>query len=154
MTDHKIPVVIAVCTLVLALLALSMLVFIGFTTNVWNIGLMGLYITSLALAVGVLAAAESIRAGTKQYKKLSEKIDANARKLDTIKRVQRKQYNDLSHKLNNISSQQEDLIALVQGSAQHSGTAEPSPESPINGADSSDEYPTKSGPIEPTQPQG
>ena len=121
MIDHKFPVVIAVCTILLASLALSMLVFIGFTTKVWDIGLMGLYITSLALAVGVLVAAESIRAGTKQYKKLSKKIEANARKLDTI------------------ASQQEQLIAILTNSSLHCPAEVPSPVSAPSSTESSDD---------------
>jgi len=117
MIDHKFPIVIAVCTLVLAIVALSVLVWIGFATNIWDVGLMGLYITSLALAVGVLVAAESIRAGIKQYKKLSEKIEANARKLDTI------------------ACRQEELIALVKSTIQTSQDEDSSAESPNDAND-------------------
>lgn len=93
-----------------------------------GIGMMGLYLALLAIGFSVLATAMSIHFGTEHHKEFSNKINANARKLNTMKRVQQKQYNDLSDKLDNTASQLGELIAIVKSSPQHSPAEDPNPE--------------------------
>lgn len=100
-----------------------------------GIGMMGLYLALLAIGFSVLATVMSVHFGTEHHKELSKKINANARKLNTIMRVQQKQYNDISDKLENITSQQEELIALVKSTIQPSLEEDSSPESPADAND-------------------
>ena len=118
MKGYNVILVAVVCAFALALLALSMLMWIGITTNEWDVGLIGIYVTVLALALGVLAAAESIRTGTEQYETLAKKLKRNSDKLDTI------------------ANRQEELIALVKSTIQTSRDEDSSPAPPIDADDS------------------
>lgn len=79
-----------------------------------GIGLLGIFIGMVGLGLGNLSGATSSRTGDKQYNKLSEKIDGNTSKID------------------NIASQQEELIALVKSTIQTSQDEDSSPESPTD----------------------
>ena len=129
MKGYWVLLILTGITVVFSVIGATTFMLLGLLTDMWHFGWIGFYCATLSLGAGNLYAA-------------------------TSSRVRAEQYNALSNKLDTIASQQEALISLLQGNPQHSGTADPSPGSPINGADQSHEDPTESGPIEPTQRQG
>lgn len=83
---------------------------IGVLTDEWNFGWIGIYLAMLSYGAGNLYAATSTRTGSEQY-------------------------NDLADKLDNITSQQEELIALVKSTIQTARDEDSHTESPTDAND-------------------
>ena len=126
-----------------ALWCIGVLLLASKQTGELDLSVLGICLALFILGLGNINELISDRTATQRYKKLFKRIKRNNKKLHKN-----------SKQLKAISRRQEALISLLQGNPQHSGTADPSPESPTNGADQSHEDPTNPGPIEPTQRQG
>ena len=97
-----------------AALVLLLLVLIGSLTTKWHFEVIGIYLALFAFGVGNLYATTSSRAGTEQY-------------------------NDLSDKLDNIASRQEELISMVQSYSLRYQNEDPVPDSSANRTEPSDD---------------
>lgn len=90
-------------TVALSVFGLIVLFIIDYSTTEWglNIGLVGLLLSLCVLGINNAAGAADSK-------------------------IQTERYNCLSTRLDTIARRQENLIALVEGSSQHSATADPS----------------------------
>lgn len=121
-----------------ALLYIIVLLLASKQTGELDLSVLGICLALFILGLGNINELISDRTAMQRYNKHSNTIRRNNKKLRKI-----------SKQLEAISGRQKDLLALVQGSSQHSGTVAPSPESPINGPDSSDETRPSRVPLNP-----
>ena len=98
-------------TVVFSVIGATTFMLLGLLTDMWHFGWIGFYCATLSLGAGNLYAATSTR-------------------------VRAEQYNDLSDKLDNITSQQEALISLVQSPPPHATEEAPSLDSLTNSVNS------------------
>ena len=119
---------IAIVYAVVVVLPVGSIVLLSGDLNL-SVGLLGIAIGMAAFGFGGIASARSSR-------------------------IRDEQFNNLTDRLDTISSQQQESIALVKSSPYCHHDEEPTTDSTCNGTATSDEDPTKSGHIEPTQRRG
>ena len=114
MNGYRFAVILTKLTVLFAAIALSGLVWTGYSTKDWDFPLIGVYLALFAIGLGSYYQTTSSRTGTERFNELVEKI------------------NTLSDKIDEMARRQDELIALVEGSPDHASTADPGPESPTN----------------------
>ena len=97
-------------TVVFSVIGASTFMLLGLLTDMWHFGWIGFYCATLSLGAANVYAATSTRTRAEQY-------------------------NDLSDKLDNITSQQEELIALVKSTIQTARDEDSHTESPTDAND-------------------
>ena len=111
---YWIAVILSWLTTIGAAIVILFLIWSGYQTTKWHFELIGIYLALFAFGVGNLYATTSSRAGTEQY-------------------------NDLSDKLDNIASRQEELISMVQSYSLRYQNEDPVPDSSANRTEPSDD---------------
>ena len=111
---YRIMVTLFWLTTIGAALVLALLLSIGHLTSKWNWELIGIYLALFIFGVGNSNEAMSSRDNTKQY-------------------------NDLSNKLDNIASRQEELVSMVRSYSLRYQNEAPVPDSPPNSTESSED---------------